>query len=72
MTWRPKRIAIRKAAFEEVVKEKTLATFAPYAFAILRIIAGLLLVGHGGQKTFGWFGGQPVPARVSVWFGGNH
>jgi len=41
--------------------EKTLAPFAPYAFAILRIIAGLLFVAHGGQKTFGWFGGQPVP-----------
>lgn len=41
--------------------EKTLAPFAPYAFAILRIIAGLLFVAHGGQKVFGWFGGQPVP-----------
>ena len=41
--------------------EKTLAPFTPYAFAILRIIAGLLFVAHGGQKVFGWFGGQPVP-----------
>ena len=41
--------------------ETTLAPFAPYAFAMLRIIAGLLFVAHGGQKTFGWFGGQPVP-----------
>ena len=41
--------------------EKTLAPLAPYAFAILRIIAGLLFVAHGGQKVFGWFGGQPVP-----------
>ena len=41
--------------------EKTLAPLAPYAFAALRIIAGLLFVAHGGQKVFGWFGGQPVP-----------
>ena len=41
--------------------EKTLAPLSPYAFAILRIIAGLLFVAHGGQKVFGWFGGQPVP-----------
>jgi putative oxidoreductase len=41
--------------------ERALASFAPYAYAILRIIAGLLFVCHGGQKLFGWFGGQPVP-----------
>lgn len=41
--------------------EKTFATFAPYAYALLRIVAGLLFVCHGGQKIFGWFGGQPVP-----------
>jgi putative oxidoreductase len=41
--------------------EKTLAPFAPYAYAIMRIILGLLFVSHGGQKLFGWFGGQPVP-----------
>ena len=41
--------------------ERTLASLAPYAYAVLRIIAGLLFVCHGGQKIFGWFGGQPVP-----------
>jgi putative oxidoreductase len=41
--------------------EKALAAFAPHAYATLRIIAGLLFVCHGGQKVFGWFGGQPVP-----------
>lgn len=41
--------------------EKTLAPFAPYAYAIMRIILGLLFICHGGQKIFGWFGGQPVP-----------
>jgi putative oxidoreductase len=41
--------------------EKALAPFAPYAYAIMRIILGLLFICHGGQKLFGWFGGQPVP-----------
>jgi len=25
---------------------------------ILRVVVGLLLVGHGTQKLFGWFGGH--------------
>jgi putative oxidoreductase len=41
--------------------EKALAPLAPYAYALLRIIAALLFVSHGGQKIFGWFGGPPVP-----------
>ena len=41
--------------------EKALAPFALYTYALLRIVAGLLFVSHGGQKIFGWFGGQPVP-----------
>jgi putative oxidoreductase len=41
--------------------EKALTPFAPYAYALLRIVAGLLFLCHGGQKLFGWFGGQPVP-----------
>ena len=41
--------------------EKILARFAPYAYAIMRIVVGLLFVCHGGQKVFGWFGGQPAP-----------
>ena len=28
------------------------------ALLILRLIEGLLLAGHGGQKLFGWFGGH--------------
>lgn len=39
---------------------KALAPFGPYAYAILRIVTGLLFACHGGQKIFGWFGGQPV------------
>jgi putative oxidoreductase len=41
--------------------EKALAPFAPYAYAIIRLIVGLLFVSHAGQKLFGWFGGRPFP-----------
>ena len=40
--------------------DKALASFATYALALLRIIAGVLFFAHSGQKVFGWFGGQPV------------
>ena len=37
--------------------DKALGPFAPYTYAIMRIVVGLLFVSHGGQKLFGWFGG---------------
>ena len=37
--------------------EKDLGPFARYAYAITRIIVGLLFACHGAQKVFGWFGG---------------
>jgi putative oxidoreductase len=41
--------------------ERPLAPLAPYAYAMLRIVAALLFICHGGQKLFGWFGAGPVP-----------
>jgi len=32
------------------------------ARSALRIAIGLLFIGHGGQKLFGWFGGGGLPA----------
>lgn len=34
---------------------------------LLRIVVGLLLVGHGSQKLFGWFGGHGI-AGTGGWF----
>ena len=34
--------------------ERFIGRFAPYLYAILRIIAGLMFAMHGTQKLFGW------------------
>ena len=34
--------------------------FEPYAYALLRIVAGLLFLFHGLQKLFGLYGGQTI------------
>ncbi|HEY6146487.1 MAG TPA: DoxX family protein [Thermoanaerobaculia bacterium] len=33
------------------------------AWALLRIVAGLLFASHGGQKLFGWFGSPPMTGK---------
>jgi putative oxidoreductase len=35
-----------------------LGKYADVLYAVLRIVAGLLFLCHGGQKLFGWFGGD--------------
>jgi putative oxidoreductase len=37
--------------------EKLFGTFAPQAYALMRVVFGLLFASHGAQKIFGWFGG---------------
>jgi putative oxidoreductase len=37
-----------------------LGRFEPYAYALLRIVAGLLFTFHGLQKLFGMYGGNAV------------
>lgn len=38
-----------------------LGRFEPQAYALLRIVVGLLFAFHGLQKIFGLFGGRAVP-----------
>ena len=36
--------------------------FSPFAEPLVRVATGLLLVPHGAQKLFGWFGGYGIDA----------
>jgi putative oxidoreductase len=38
------------------------AALSPFAEPLIRVTAGLLLVPHGAQKLFGWFGGYGIEA----------
>ena len=41
--------------------ERFLGTYSSYIYALLRIVAGLLLLMHGTQKLFGWPLKAPMP-----------
>jgi putative oxidoreductase len=43
-----------------------LGKYADILYAVLRIVAGLLFLCHGGQKLFGWFGGDKVTDPMMV------
>lgn len=50
--------------------EKWLASYAPQAYAAMRIVIGLLFFCHGLQKVFGLFGGvNGAPAPLLSLFG---
>ena len=40
--------------------QKWLGPYAPYLYALLRIVAGLAFAQHGAQKLFGLLGGTAV------------
>ncbi|WP_420147814.1 DoxX family protein [Spirosoma sp.] len=51
--------------------ERTISQYAPYLYAALRIVAGLLFAMHGSQKLFGIPGsGDPVPLFSLMGFAG--
>lgn len=51
--------------------ETILGKYAPYFYALLRIVAGLLFAMHGSQKLFGIPGDQPgMPLASMMGFAG--
>ncbi|MEJ7713540.1 MAG: hypothetical protein WKF84_27770 [Pyrinomonadaceae bacterium] len=46
--------------------DKLLGGFAPYLYALLRIIAGLMFAMHGSQKLFGVPGDKPAVQLASL------
>ena len=46
--------------------ERFLGKYAPYLYALLRIVAGLMFAMHGSQKLFGFPGGKDPVALVSL------
>ena len=49
---------------------KRLETFAPYAYALLRIVAGIMFAFHGMQKIFGILSDFQPEVGTQIWFGG--
>jgi putative oxidoreductase len=47
-----------------------LAKYADYAYALLRIVAGLMFAFHGVQKIFGLFAEMQPPVGSQLWIGG--
>jgi putative oxidoreductase len=50
--------------------ERVLGRFAPFIYAALRIVAGLLFACHGAQKLFGLFGMGPMPLMSQMGLSG--
>lgn len=46
------------------------ARFEEPAYAVLRVVSGLLLSFHGMQKIFGWLGGEVEKVGSQMWIGG--
>ncbi|HTJ24183.1 MAG TPA: DoxX family protein [Gemmatimonadaceae bacterium] len=49
---------------------RRLSHFEEPAYALLRIVAGLMFALHGPQKLLGWFGGDIEATGSQLWVGG--
>ena len=43
----------------QLYDDRPLSRWTEITLSLLRMVAGLLFVMHGGMKMFGWFGGSP-------------
>jgi len=49
---------------------KWLEKYADHAYALMRIVAGLMFIFHGLQKIFGVMSNFQPPVGSQLWFGG--
>ena len=49
---------------------KSLEKYADYAYALMRIVAGIMFAFHGAQKILGVFSQFQPPVGSQLWFGG--
>lgn len=50
--------------------ERNLSRFAPHAYAILRVVTGLMFAVHGAQKVLGVLTDKQPPVGSLLWIGG--
>jgi putative oxidoreductase len=50
--------------------QRLLGRYSEIAYALLRVIAGLMFSVHGAQKLFGFLGGHQQPVGSLFWVGG--
>jgi putative oxidoreductase len=57
-----------RRCIEEAIVERFLGRYAPYLFALMRIVVGFLFACHGAQKLFGVLGGFGQPGATAPLF----
>lgn len=46
--------------------ESVFATYPSWSHLVVRLALGVIFFAHGGQKVFGWFGGQGLKATIGT------